>query len=106
MVRCCFENPPVDALRPAIDGIVSKDGDTVCVFSAVNDGKLTFASGAGKSAVGAGAHAGMLLKNLSSIVGGGGGGRPDSATSGGKFVEKVGEAMEALPEILSSQLKK
>ena len=105
LVRCCFENTPVDALRTAIDGIVSKDGDTVCVFSSVNDGKLTFASGAGKSAVGAGAHAGMLLKALSSIVGGGGGGRPDSATSGGKFVEKVGEAMEALPEILSAQLK-
>jgi alanyl-tRNA synthetase len=105
LVRCCFENTPVDALRTAIDGIVSKDGDAVCVFSSVNDGKLTFASGAGKSAVGAGAHAGMLLKALSSIVGGGGGGRPDSATSGGKFVEKVGEAMEALPEILSAQLK-
>ena len=39
------------------------------------------------------------------VAGGGGGGRPDSATSGGKFVEKVGDAMDALPEILSAQLK-
>lgn len=105
LVRCSFENTPVDALRTAIDNIVSNNSDAVCVFSAVNDGKLTFASGAGKTAVGAGAHAGMLLKSLSAIVGGGGGGRPDSATSGGKFVEKVGEAMDALPGILGNMLK-
>ncbi len=105
LVRCCFENTPVDALRTAIDGIVSKNAHTVCVFSAINDGKLTFAAGAGKDAVSKGAHAGMLLKAMSQIVGGGGGGRPDSATSGGKFVEKTGEAMEKIPEILSGMLK-
>ena len=45
------------------------------------------------------------LKAVSAIVGGGGGGRPDSATSGGKDLSKLDDAMKEANDILKNQLK-
>jgi len=42
-----------------------------------------------------GMKAGSLVSNLGKIVGGGGGGQPNLATAGGRFPEKIEEAMEA-----------
>ena len=47
----------------------------------------------------------MLLKAVSAIVGGGGGGRPDSATSGGKDLSKLDDAINEASVILKNQLK-
>ena len=58
-----------------------------------------------EDAVKNGAHAGMLLKAVSAIAGGGGGGRPDSATSGGKDLSKLDDAMKEANDILKNQLK-
>ena len=52
----------------------------------------------------AGANAGALLKAISPIVGGGGGGRPDSATSGGRDVSRLDEALGAAAGLLATQL--
>ena len=64
----------------------------------VSDGKIAFAACCGKKAVENGFHAGNILKKISPIVGGGGGGRPDSAQSGGKKPELIGEAEKAFIE--------
>lgn len=53
----------------------------------------------------AGAHAGMLLKEVSAITGGKGGGRPDAATSGGRDLTKIPQALEAAQTILANMLK-
>ena len=106
VVKCSFEGLPVDALRTAADEVLSECECVVCVFATVNDGKITFVSGCSKSAVAKGAHAGKLLSQISPICGGGGGGRPDSASSGGKQPEKLSDAMNAVNNVLTSQLTK
>ena len=104
-VKATFENVTVDVVRTAIDKLKDKDTSIVALFALKNDGKLQFVSGCGKDAVKNGAHAGMLLKAVSAIVGGGGGGRPDSATSGGKDLSKLDDAMKEANDILKNQLK-
>ncbi len=104
-VKATFENVTVDVVRNAIDKLKDKDASIVALFALKNDGKLQFVSGCGKDAVKDGAHAGMLLKSVSAIVGGGGGGRPDSATSGGKDLSKLDDAMNEASVILKNQLK-
>ncbi len=91
-----------DAARTLTDTVKSKYPDGVAVFAVICDGRLNFVAGAGKDAVANGAHAGNILKEVSSITGGKGGGRPDSAMSGGKDVDKVDEALLKVREILAS----
>ena len=95
----------LDAVRSLCDALRDKAPDAVAVFAAVNGGKLNFVSACGKDAVSHGAHAGNLLKSVSAITGGKGGGRPDSATSGGRDLDKIPDALAAAAEILGAMLK-
>ncbi|MBR2461233.1 MAG: alanine--tRNA ligase [Clostridia bacterium] len=95
----------IDSARQITDDFRSADADSVTVLAIVNDGRLNFVCSCGKNAVAGGAHAGNLLKKLSVICGGGGGGRPDSATSGGKDLSKIDEALEAAKDTLQAMLK-
>ena len=94
-----------DMPRSICDELKSSDDNVVAVIALVNGDKLTFSACCGKNAVAKGAHAGMILKNVSAICNGGGGGRPDSASSGGKDISKLNEALDAVEDILLSQLK-
>ena len=91
-----------DAVRGLCDTVKAKYPDAVAVFATVSDGKLNFVAAAGPEAVRAGAHAGNILREISAICGGKGGGRPDSAMSGGKDIDKVGEALAKVEEILKN----
>ncbi len=95
----------VDTARTLTDEIKASEDNAVTVIAVINDGKLNFVASCGKDAVKRGAHAGNLLKQVSAICGGGGGGRPDSAQSGGRFIEKVDEALEKAEDILSEMIK-
>ena len=95
----------LDAVRSLCDALRDKAPDAVAVFAVENGGKLNFVSACGKDAVCCGAHAGNLLKAVSAITGGKGGGRPDSATSGGRDMDKIPDALGAACEILCSMLK-
>ncbi len=94
-----------DMPRTICDELKASDDDVVAVIALVNGDKLTFSACCGKNAVAKGAHAGMILKSVSAICNGGGGGRPDSASSGGKDIDKLDEALNAVEGILLSQLK-
>ncbi len=95
----------LDLLRTMCDELKASNDDVVCVLSANVDGKINFTAACGKTAVAKGAHAGNILKQVSAITGGKGGGRPDSATSGGRDADKIGEALAAVAEIVKSMLK-
>ena len=60
---------------------------------------------ASKEAVKKGVHAGKIIKEMAAVVGGGGGGRPDMAQAGGKFAEKLPEAIEKAEAVIKEQLK-
>ncbi len=105
VVRAKFADLPIDTLRDACDSVVSKNKNSVCLFSTEVDGRVLLAAACGEDAVKSGAHAGNILKAISPIIGGGGGGRPNSATSGGKDASKLDTAFETAIEVLKSQLK-
>ena len=90
-----------DEARGLCDSFKAKFSDGIIVLAAVKDGKLNFVAAAGSEAVKAGAHAGNILKEISAVCGGKGGGRPDSAMSGGRDIDKVGEALALAEEIIS-----
>ena len=54
--------------------------------------------------IGQGVQAGNVVKAIAQIVGGGGGGRPHLAQAGGKFPEKIGEALARVPDIIRAQV--
>jgi len=95
----------IDSARALCDSIKDKYADTVAVFAVHDDAKLNFVAAAGSAAVKAGAHAGKLVGAVSAVTGGKGGGRPDSATSGGKDIAKVSEALAAAESVLAGMLK-
>ncbi len=94
----------MDAARTLCDTL-KETADAVGVIAIHQGDKLNFMAVCGADAVKAGAHAGNLLKAVSAITGGKGGGRPDSATSGGKDIAKIGEALAAAEGILTEMIK-
>ena len=47
-----------------------------------------------------GLHAGNIARDTAKVMGGGGGGRPEMAQAGGKQPEKIGEALQAVPNLV------
>jgi alanyl-tRNA synthetase len=88
----------------AVDNAAAGKANQVTLASVVANGKPQFICKVGSDAVGAGAHAGNLLREVAKIAGGGGGGRPDFATAGGKDAGKVAEAMEAAAKVLAGMV--
>ena len=97
------EGVDLGAVRTVTDKIKAENDNAVAVISVSFDGKNNLVACCGKNAVKNGANAGLLLKEISPIAGGGGGGRPDSATSGIKMPEKIGEVFKKAEEILASK---
>ncbi|MBE6724598.1 MAG: alanine--tRNA ligase [Ruminococcaceae bacterium] len=95
----------MDSARALCDSFKDKYPDMVAVLAVTTGDKLNFVGAAGSDAVKAGAHAGKLLGAVAAVTGGKGGGRPDSATSGGKDLAKVAEALDAAKDILEGMLK-
>ncbi len=95
----------IDAVRTICDTVRDKLADAVAVFAVHSGEKLNFIAACSKSAVDAGAHAGNLLREVSAVTGGKGGGRPDSATSGGKDIAKIPEALAHAKTVLAGMLK-
>lgn len=95
----------MDMARSMADQLKAEDSLNVAVLAINNGGKINFIAACGKDAVTAGAHAGNLLREVSTVTGGKGGGRPDSATSGGRDADKIVDALAAAENILGSMLK-
>ena len=86
-------------LRGIIDAAKGKLQSGVAVVAAVTDGKVAIAAGVTKDLTSR-IHAGNLVKEVASLVGGRGGGRQDFAQAGGKDVEKVNDALAAVPGLI------
>ncbi len=100
-----LKNTSADVQRAICDEIKSRDENAVAVIALIKGEKLTFAACCGRNAVAHGAHAGNILKAVSAITGGGGGGRPDSASSGGKDISKLQDALSQVVKITENMYK-
>ena len=100
------EVPGVEAgaMRSLCDEMRQKLGEAFIVLASTDGSKVSLVAAASEGAVGKGAHAGQLIKQIASIVGGGGGGKPAMAQAGGKDPSKIGEALESAVVIMKEQL--
>jgi alanyl-tRNA synthetase len=93
-----------DEARAAADRLADGHPERVAVVGTVSEGKAGFWCKVGPKALGAGAHAGQLVRALAERVGGGGGGRPDFAAAGGRQVDRFDGALAATADVLREQL--
>ncbi len=89
----------MDTLRATVDHFKDKLQSGVVLLASVTDGKVAFACGVTKDLVGK-HKAGDLVKKVAAVCGGSGGGKPEMATAGGKDVDKVDAALEALVKLI------
>ena len=95
----------MDELRVAGDQLKDKISDAAVIVLANGAGeKFNFVSIANKEAVAKGAHAGLIMKEVTKIAGGSGGGKPDSARGGGKDAAKIDEALASVEALVSAQV--
>ncbi len=95
----------MNGLRDLGDQLKEKLGEGVIVLASDCDGKVNLVEMATDAAMGKGAHAGNLIKQIAPIVGGGGGGRPNMAQAGGKDAAKIDEAIAAASAAVEAQIK-
>ena len=99
-----LDGSTVDSLKTMADDIKAKVENSVIVFAANTDGKITFVAMASKGALEKGVHAGKIIKEVTAICGGSGGGKPDMAQGGGKDASKIEEALAKVEEIVKAQI--
>jgi alanyl-tRNA synthetase len=89
-------------LREMGDKIRDKLGSGIVVLGGEYQGKAALLAMVTKDVV-ENYKAGNIIREVAVIVGGKGGGRPDMAQAGGPNPDKLGEALEAVPGIVSRQ---
>ncbi len=94
----------MNSLRTLGDKLKDSLGDCAILLVSTVDGKVNLVSMATDTAVKKGAHAGNLIKEISTLVGGGGGGRPNMAQAGGKNPAGIDDALAKAIEVLRLQL--
>ena len=104
VITAKFEGTAPDMLRKMSMNLTDAPDPIVAVLAAINDGKLTFVSGASKAAIEKGVKAGNVVRPVAQIAGGNGGGKPDIAMAGGKDLSKVDEAIAAVADIVKGMM--
>ena len=95
----------VDAksLRSTMDQMKSKLGSAVILIVAVDGEKVQLAAGVTKDLTGT-FKAGNLIKDVGALMGAKGGGKPDMAMAGGGDINKIQDALQAVPTWVEQQL--
>ena len=94
---------PGDAgtLRDEADRLRGQIGSGLVVLGSREGGKVLLIAAATKDVAGKQVHAGNIVRAVAKLVGGGGGGRPDMAQAGGRFPDKLPEALEQVYTLVS-----
>jgi alanyl-tRNA synthetase len=98
---------PLDSpktLREVGDKVRNNLGSGVAVLGGKINGKAALLAIVTKDMTGR-LKAGELVNKVAMIVGGKGGGRPDMAQAGGPMVDKLGQAINEVPQIVKNILK-
>lgn len=93
----------MDSLRHIVDQMKDKLGSAIIVLGANNADKVNLVTAVTADWVAKGYHAGKLIKEVASRCGGGGGGRPDMAQAGGKYPDKLQEALAYAEQWIADQ---
>jgi alanyl-tRNA synthetase len=93
-----------EGLREMADWFRNRVDSGVAVFATVQNGKPLLVATATEDVIERGVKANELVREVAVKVGGGGGGRPDLAQAGGRDVDKLPEALQAVPALLEKAL--
>jgi alanyl-tRNA synthetase len=96
---------PMSSLMHMGDMLRERLKSAVIVLATVYEDKPYFIATATPDLVAKGLHSGKLIKKVSEIAGGSGGGKAEMAQAGAKLKEKMGEALQAVPEFVEELLK-
>ncbi|MCH8871399.1 alanine--tRNA ligase [candidate division KSB1 bacterium] len=97
----------VDELKQISDTLRAKIGSGVGVLSSVINDKASFVCVVTDDLIsGKNLKAGDIIKQVAAIADGSGGGRPHMALAGGKNINKIEQALEKVPEIVSAIINK
>ena len=94
---------PLDSpktLREVGDKVRDHLGSGIAVLGGVVEGKAALLAIVTKDLTGR-VQAGAVINQVAAVVGGKGGGRPDMAQAGGPMVDKLGEAIARVPDIVA-----
>ena len=101
------DNTDVANLRSLADGLRAEMGSGLGVIGTVLEGKVALVAVVTEDLIAdQGLRAGDIVKAVAQRVGGSGGGKPHLAQAGGKYVEKLDEALAAVPEIVRQHVRK
>ena len=93
-----------DALREMGDRLRDRLGSGVILLGAVNDERPFLICFVTRDLVERGLHAGNIVKAAAAEIGGGGGGRPEMAQAGGRFPDKLDDALALAPRLVEREL--
>jgi alanyl-tRNA synthetase len=93
IVACEVAELTPEEMRHQIDLLRRKASPIAALLASRTDGKVTIVAGLSRDLVERGLSAAEWVKKVAELVGGGGGGKPDMAQAGGKWPEKLPEAL-------------
>ena len=93
-----------DGMREMGDFLKDKIGSVVIALACIVEGSPVLITMLTPDLVERGLHAGNIARDAAKVMGGGGGGRPEMAQAGGKKPDKVGEALQRVPDLVRQGL--
>ena len=90
-------------MRDLAETVRSKMGSGVVVLGQASDGKASLVAAVSRD-LEKQLHAGKIIRRIAKIVGGSGGGRADFAQAGGKDIDKLEQALQAVYNIVAEIL--
>ncbi len=100
VVAAQVDLPDVARLREVGDVLRERLGSAVIVLATVIEGQARLVAMVTPDLVARGHHAGHLVRRIAEMVGGTGGGRPEMAQGGGRFPERLGEALSQVGHLM------
>ena len=98
------EVPGANELLELTDRVKGKLKDAAIVLGSVADGRVHLVVSVAPALVQRGLRAGEVIKVAAAVIGGGGGGRDTMAQAGGRYPEKLAEALQVAREAIDSVL--
>jgi alanyl-tRNA synthetase len=105
VVRGIIPDVEIEILRELTDRFRNDYDSGIALLASVKEGKPLIVAAVTKNLVDQGFNASELVRTVASEVGGGGGGRPTFAQAGGKYADKLPEAIGMVEDWVRSRLR-
>jgi len=90
----------IEILREMADFIRDKLKSVILVLGTISEGRPVFLAAVTPDLVSRGYDAGKIVREVAKVAGGGGGGKPNLAQAGGKYKEKLDEALRLVKNLI------